>query len=95
MLNPDFFKKLMETPEGQKLKEFFLEEADNLNRLDDIKIDDPQALALETKSRQRAYEVVMKMLSTLTADNQFGTMKEKDDSITTEMLERSQPTQET
>ena len=82
----------MQTPEGQKLKQFFVIEAAKLNRLDDIKLESPEDIAVETKARQRAYETVKKMLSTLLDDTQFDTMKEKDDSISTEMLqqERSQ-----
>ncbi len=83
----------MQTPEGQKLKEFFVSEAAKLNRLDDIKLDDPDEIALEAKSRLKAYETVKEMLSPLIDATQFDIIQESDDSISTEMLqeERSQP----
>ena len=82
----------MKLPEGRALKEYLLSEANKLNRLDDIKLTDPDEIALETLTRQRAYETVKKMLSTVFDTDGFDIMNEKDDSISTEMLqqERSQ-----
>ena len=95
-MNLDFLKDLMQTPEGHKLKEFFVSKATELNRLDDIKLDNPEEIALETKSRLKAYKTVKEMLSPLIDATQFDILKGNDDSITTEMLqdERSQPSPE-
>ena len=85
-MNPELASRLMEIAEGRELRDFLLLEASNLNRLDDIQLTDPAALALETKSRQLAYMTMMKMLSPLLDNTEFGILKEKDDSISSEML---------
>ena len=86
-MSPELAQKLMGLPEGRELKAFLLSEANKLNRLDDIKFTDPNEIALEAKSRQRAYEVVKEMLSTLLDSSENDIMNSKDESITTEMLQ--------
>jgi len=87
----------MELAEGQTLCQFLSSEAQKLISFGDIQIDDPIALAVEVKARQRAYETVKEMLSPLLDTTQFDIMNTKDDSIATEMLQdkrSSQPNQD-
>jgi hypothetical protein len=86
-MNQNPLSKFKDTTEGVAVKNILLAEAHKLNRLDDITLTDPNEIALEAKARQRAYETVQRMLCTLFEDSEFGIMQEKDDSISTEMLQ--------
>ncbi len=92
-MNPELAKKLKELPEGRALQVFLTSEAAKLNTLEDINATDPDEIALETKARQKAYKTVKEMLSTLFDDSQFGILQEKDDSISTEMLQEQRSPQ--
>ena len=86
-MNQEIVKRLKELPEYRALCQYLVSEAHKLNRIDDITLTTPDEIALETIARQRAYKTLSEMLSTLLDDSQFAIMKEKDQSITTEMLQ--------
>lgn len=66
MLNPNIAKKLMsEVPEMKEFVAFLSSQAILLNQLSDIELDDPIELAVEVKSRQRAYETIIRILEPL------------------------------
>lgn len=65
-MNPTLAKKLMsKVPELKDFIAFLSEEALKLNKLDDIKLTEPKEIAIEVLARQRAYEVIVKILDPL------------------------------
>lgn len=91
-MNLDFLKDLMQTPEGQALKEFFISKIEEMNSIMSLPYSDPDKIAFEARSRQLATYALREMLSPLIDATQFDIIQEKDDSISAEMLlpERSQ-----
>lgn len=63
-MNPDTINNLLAMPDFQAFVAFLREQADQLNRLDDI---DPHltSVAIEVKARQRAYKKLSEILTPL------------------------------
>ena len=64
-MNPELVKKLLGIPVVKELIVFLGEEAEEMNKLDDIELDDPIEMAVEVKARKRAYGTIVKMLEPL------------------------------
>jgi hypothetical protein len=91
-MNPNLAKRLMDLPEGRDLLAFLQSEAQKVNTLDGIDSTNLYEIAVETKARQQAHKALTEMLSPLLDASEYDTIPERDDSISTEMLqqERSQ-----
>jgi hypothetical protein len=65
-MNLEAIKKILETPEGQELKEYLQIEVLKLGSIAAIKkLDDPAELALEVKAQAKAYEALIHILEPL------------------------------
>lgn len=91
-MNPELAKNLIESPQGQALREFIIFEIDKLDSVTDIDGSTAEMIALDVKASKLAIKHLEKMFEPLIGNTQFAIMEERDGSITTEMLniERSQ-----
>ena len=77
-MNLPAIKKLLNTPEGLELKELLAHEVKKLDSIASVTpLDDPVALAVETKAQKKAYDTLMHILGDLLDIQEVPIVKEK------------------